>query len=229
MIVSDPVELETVLLSIGEAELFSRHLVERLGTDLTEAVSERLRFSTSADWTPEDRQALLDGVRKLWGPTLEPLLRLEPRWFRAVLGTPEVEGLRTPATLEFQRLAPDRRLSTLVAAIEDGKDTPDAVFSGGFRRLKREFNPRRMRGVPCLVGGSSGGPYTVVDGLLRLAVVDSLTQSSRPIPDQFPVHLGVTERLNGWDLAASDLPSTSTAEPASFAEAAGLEANRSQM
>jgi len=200
MMISDPAKEETVLLSIAESELFSRRMLERVGAFLTEKESERLRYSLTEEWSEEDRRLLLGAMHQVWDGTLQPLLQLSPNWFEAPLDAADLGDLRLTSDPQLANLAPDRSLRTLVAAIESARDTPDAEFSGGYRRLKREFNPRKLRGRPCLVASGRGAPFTIVDGRMRLAVLFSLAGAGRPIPTQIPSFVGLTERLGGWAL-----------------------------
>lgn len=215
MQVSEPVDQETVLLSVVESELFSRRFPIGLGERIPEALNERLRYAPVSDWSPQDRQDVITAVRGLCPELLEPLLRVEVRWFGVSIEEFDLSGLETMALPEFLLLAPDRQLVTLVSSLDKGLDTPDAEFSGDYRRLKRSFRPSEMRGRPCLVGKAREGPFTVFEGLNRLAVILSLDRAGRPVPIPIPAYLGVTDRLSevAWATRAEELGPPSIEEP----------------
>lgn len=202
MIVAEPVPEEEILLAVAQSEMFSRRWARGLARHLPEAVAERVRYSPRSEWSEGDRKSIVDAVLAFPPPSLDPLLRLGVSWSAASLAVSELPELRVVSTSEFLGLAPDGRLSTLVASIEKGRDTPDAEFSGGFRRMKNSFSPAKMHGHPCLVAKVGEGPYTVVEGLTRLAVLLSRSSSGNPVPDPLEVYLGLTERLGEWGLAS---------------------------
>lgn len=216
MIVGDPVPEEDVLLAFADSEILSRRWVGGLARHLSEAVAERVRYSPREEWTDADRSAVLAGVRALHPPCLEPLLKLGVDWHDATLGVQEVPGVYIAMLPEFRNLAPDGHLPSLVAALEKGKDTPDGEFSGGYRRTRNAFAPSQWRGRPCLAARVPRGPYTVVEGAMRLAVVLVRLQGSKPVPDAIPAYLGLTDRLADWDLAPpetlADAPAPSSDE-----------------
>lgn len=203
MQISDPTDEDSVLLSVAESELFSRRYALGLGTRIPESLNERLRFSSLADWSEADRRALVDALREMHPSPLDPLLRLDVKWFEATLETGDFPDLRIVASRELQGLAPDRRLTTLVAELQTGKDTPDGEFSGAFRYLRREFRPALQRGRPCLAAATREGPFTIFEGLTRLAVILALSESGRPIPNAIPAYLGITDRLGEWEFAGA--------------------------
>ncbi len=202
MIVAEKVPEEEILLAFAQSEMFSRRWADGLASHLEEALAERVRYSPRSEWPAEDRAALVDGVRAFRPPLLDPLLRLGVVWWAASLVPSDLADLRAVSTREFQGLAPDGRLATLVDSLEKGRDTPDADFSGGFRRLKNAYSPAKMQGRPCLVAKAKDGPYTVVEGLTRLAVLQSRWSAGKPVPDPLEAYLGLTDRLGEWGFAA---------------------------
>jgi hypothetical protein len=214
VVVGEPVPEDEVLLAYAQSEMLSRRWSQGLGIELKQMFLERVRYSPVEEWTTEDRANLLAAVRAFRPPLLDPVLRLGARWFSATLAASELPQLRLPPSEELRGLAPDRQLSSLVASLEKGRDTPDAEFSGGYRHMKNAYAPGRMHGRPCLVSKVPEGPYTVVEGLSRLAVLLWRAQSLKPVPDQLPVLLGTTERLDEWtDTPGPPDPNVSTATP----------------
>jgi len=205
MQVYDPTTEDAVLLSIAESELFGRRYALGLGTRIPESLNERLRYAPLAEWSPADREALVNAIRAMHLPLVAPLLRLDLTWFDAALDATDLPDLRTPESPEFRQLAPDQRLGTLVTELRWGKDTPDGEFSGAFRHLRREFRPALLRGRPCLVAPTKEGPFTVLEGLTRLAVILALAQAGRPSPDPVPAYVGISERLPEWGFEG-DMP-----------------------
>jgi len=201
VIVSDEVGEEAILIAYAESEMFSGRWAEGVGGHLTQAVAARVRYSPVPEWSDEDRRAVLGAIRELRPPLLEPLLHLEVRWFASSTAPTELPTLGIPALRELQNLAPDGRLGTLVASLEKGRDTPDAEFSGAFRRIRASFDPAKAHGRPCLVAESRDGPYTVFEGMTRLAATLSAVKSGRRVSDPVPTFLGVTARLDEWGFA----------------------------
>ena len=201
MIVGEPVPEEPVLLAFAQSEIFSRRWSGGLARHLTEAVAERVRYSPREEWSEADREAVLGAVRASRPPLLDPLLRLRAGWFDASMEAAALPDLYVPTAPEYRGLAPDGRLTTLVQEVEKGRDTPDAEFSGGYRRMEREFAASRWQGRPCLVASGPEGPYTVFEGLTRLGVLLARRQGGKPVPDPMPVYLGITERLADWGFA----------------------------
>ena len=201
----EPVPEEEILLAYAQSEMYSRRWSQGLATHLEESAAERVRYTPKEDWTDGDRKAVLDAVRAYHPPQLEPLLLLGVAWSSATLAQGELAELRVVSTPEFRGLAADGHLSTLVASLEKGLDTPDAEFSGGYRRMKNAYAAGRMHGRPCLVAKFPQGPYTVFEGLSRLAVLLYRAGSLKPIPDPLSVYLGLTPRLDEWGFASVPL------------------------
>ncbi len=187
----EPVPEEEILLAFAQSEMYSRRWAQGLASHFEESIAERVRYSPREDWSEGDRQAVLDAVRAFRPPLLEPLLHLGVTWSSATLAPGELADLRVVATPELRSLGPDGRLGTLVSSLEKGRDTPDAEFSGGYRRMKNAYAAGRMHGRPCLVAKVPEGPYTIFEGIARLAVLRYRAESLKPIPDPLPVYLGV--------------------------------------
>ncbi len=218
MIVGEPVPEEEILLAYAQSEMFSRRWAEGLARHLTEAIAERVRYSPRGEWSDADRSAVLAAVRAFRPPFLDPLLKLDVVWSEASLAAAEVPRLYVVTDVEYRGLAPDGRLATLVREVDKGKDTPDAEFSGAYRHTKSGFQPSRWQGRPCLVANVAQGPYTVFEGLMRLAVVVSRMQVAKPVPDPIPAYLGVASRLAEWGFA----PRAAIADPSPDHPAAEL-------
>ena len=201
MFVGESVPEEEILLAFALSEMFSRRWAEGLANCLPEAVAERVRYAPRSEWSEDDRKTLLDAVRTFRPPLLDPLLGLGASWSAASLTVTDLPGLRVVSTKEFQGLAPDGCLATLVASIDRGGDTPDAEFSGSYRRVKSSFSPTKMQGRPCLIAKVREGPYTVLEGLTRLAVLQSRASNGKSVPDPLEVYSGVTDRLDAWGSA----------------------------
>ncbi len=210
--VGEPVPEEEVLLAFAQSEMFSRRWAQGLASHLKEGVAEQVRYTPLAEWSEEERASVLEAVRAYRPPLLEPLLRVGATWSSGSLASTELPELRLVVTPEFRKLAPDGRLATLVQALEKGLDTPDAEFSGSFRRTKNAYAPAKMHGRPCLAAGVPEGPYTIVEGLGRLCVLLSRVQALKPVPDPLAVYLGVTDRLEQGDLWAPT-PQPSARDP----------------
>ena len=194
MIVGEAVDDRAVWLAVAESELFSRRFAEGLGRAIPERINERLRYSPPESWSEEDKQAIIDGVRGLPSPALQELARPEARWFAAMLEAPELPELRVAPGPEFGTLAPDGRLVSLVESLRKGRDTRDGQLSGSFRLLSRKFNAKELRGRPCVVAAKPVGPFTIVEGTTRLAVLLARYQRSAPVPLPLPVYLGLHDR-----------------------------------
>ncbi len=214
MNVGEPVPEEEVLLAFAESEALSRRWAQGFSRFLKEAEAERVRYSPRAEWSEHDRRAVLAAVRAFHPPRFEGLGKLGVTWFDALLQAADLPELGVPTTKEFRGVAPDGRLVTLVAALDKGLDTPDGEFSGWYRRLKNSFAPIRMVGRPCLVAAAPRRPYTVVEGVARLSVLLNRSGAGTPIPDQLPVYLGLSERLDAWELLPQSAGSASTPKAA---------------
>lgn len=112
--------------------------------------------------------------------------------------TEELPALRTITFPPLEALAPDRRLGTLVTALDAGRETPNDGFSAGYRQLRQTFDLARTRGLPSVTALTEAGPYVVFEGLTRLSVLHSMKTEGLQIPEPLSLFLGVTDQLQKW-------------------------------
>lgn len=198
MKVSQRVNEEAVLLSFAEAEFSSPRHRAAVAQWVTNVDPNRLLNSEPRDWSEQDRRSATRAVRRYRGPILGELLALEPAWFEAVITAAELPALRPIDFPPFDALAPDRKLGSLVAAMDDGKEIPNDRFSEGYRALKSGFDLTKVRGRPSVIAKDRAGLYVVFEGLTRLAVLTSFRARGEPVPDAFGIYLGVSSRASEW-------------------------------
>jgi hypothetical protein len=198
MKVGRKVRQESVVLSFAEAEFTSpRHRAD-IAAWVRTVDPNRLLHSEPSNWTEQDRRAATDAVRHYRGPVLGELLSLSPSWYEATFTPDELPLLRTISFPAFEAIAPDRKLGTLTAAMDGGKETPGDGFSGGYRALKTQFDFARIRGRPSVVAENKSGPFVVFEGLTRLAILASRGALGEPVPEMIDVYLGITDRATEW-------------------------------
>ncbi|MGA3022584.1 MAG: hypothetical protein ABSE66_07275 [Thermoplasmata archaeon] len=139
-----------------------------------------------------------DAVRRYRGPILEQILSLKPAWYEAAITPEELPSLCPISFRPFDVLDPDRRLGTLVAAMDAGQETPGDGFSAGYRALRSVFDLRKVRGKPSVFATGRFGPFVVFEGLTRLAVLASRSAHGEPVPETISLYLGVSSRASEW-------------------------------
>ncbi|MGP8074931.1 MAG: hypothetical protein ACLQD9_00670 [Thermoplasmata archaeon] len=143
----------------------------------------------------------MEATRRYREPILGGLFTLKPSWHVAEITPDELPLLRPLDYPPFNALAPDRRLGTLVEAMDAGRDTPGDTFSIGYRRLRGEYRAEEVRGLPAVAGRTEAGPYIVFDGLTRLSVLRHRSISGETVPAAIPLFLAVTARIASWKWA----------------------------
>lgn len=193
------VDEDDVVLSFAEAEFTSPQHREEVAAWVDEQARRKRLLSTPPEmWNSFDRRVARSAVVKYRGPILRELLELLPRWFEITMTTKEIPSLRTITFPPLEALARDRRLGTLVAALDAGRETPNDGFSAGYRSLRQSFDVTRMRGLPSVTALTEAGPYVVFEGLTRLSVLHSMKTEGMQILEPLNLFLGVTDQLQGW-------------------------------
>ncbi len=185
-------------LAYSENDSESRH-----GAAWRQALGPRLSgllgTGDRAALTEQDCSRLRSTFHIVRGGYLEPLLRLGPKWHLGDLETRRLTEIRLIRLEAFQAIAPSRLLGEFVRALDADRDTPDDRFAARYRRLRPRFDSNRMLGRPILIGESFTGPLTEVDGLTRMSMLLSRLNSGEPVPEEFPVLLGISARLRDWE------------------------------
>jgi hypothetical protein len=158
----------------------------------------RLRTSPIGSWTDTDCAAARRGVTAIRGDYLRPIFDAKPDWSIGWLPVEQLARVQVIRLTPFLAIAPERDLYTFVRALDEGRDTPGDGFGAGYRKVRPNFDPGRMRGCPILVGRNDGGPYTEVEGLTRMSCILSRHLAGEPRPAEVEVVLGVSPRINEW-------------------------------
>jgi len=197
-----PATEEEILRSFAESEFSSpRHRDEAGGWIQSYTSRTRILATRPTDWSAGDRATAIEAIRRYRSVILDGLLVLKPSWHLGEIGPDELAALRPIDFSPLNALAPDRRLGTLVGALDAGRSTAPDGFSLGYRSLKANYRAEEVLGLPAMAGKSEDGPFVVFDGLTRLAVLRSRSVSGEAVPSAIPVFLALSTRLSEWKWA----------------------------
>ena len=129
---------------------------------------------------------------------LRPLLRLGLRWSYGDLSPSGLSRLRVPDLDIFRHTAPSRCLGDFVLALDRGEGGVWRPLARNYGRMRSRFDPRRMVGVPIVVGATSRGPFTVVEGLTRLSILVSRLGRGEPVPRRIRALIGLGPKAENW-------------------------------
>lgn len=160
--------------------------------------AERLRALPIGAWTETDCAAAVAGVKAVRPGYVGPLLATKPAWFETILPVARLAQIRVIRMGAFLAISPDRSLHGFVRGLDQGKDTPGDGFAAGYRALRPNFDPGRMRGWPVVVGATREGPFTEAEGLTRMCCLLSRHLKGEPVPATFDLVVGVSPRIVEW-------------------------------
>jgi hypothetical protein len=192
------VKEEIVLQSFSEAEFSSLRHRNHVTAWASMVEPNRVLSSSPSTWSIRDRQVAASAVRLYRGPILGQILSLSPTWYEAIITPDELPSLRVISFGPFDAIARDRKLGTLTAAMDAGKETPGDGFSTGYRELTAAFDINKVRGRPSVLARDRSGPFVVFEGLTRLAVLTSRRARKESIPEAINLYLGITPRAPEW-------------------------------
>lgn len=129
---------------------------------------------------------------------LRPLLRLGLRWSYGELPSGELLQLRVPDLDIFRSTAPSQLLQDYAAALDRGGPHLWPPLAKNFRAIRPRFDPRRMVGVPIVIGSSPRGPFTIVEGTTRLSVLVSRLGRGQSRPPKIRLLFGLGPRAPHW-------------------------------
>lgn len=198
MKVQGAIDEDQVVLGFAMAEFTSPRHRDRVAAWVESSMRTKLLAKPPDSWNGVEQRAAREAVLGYRGPILKELLDLRPTWSEVSIVPEELAALETISFLPFETLAPDRKLGTLVAAMDAGQETPNDGFSAGYRALRSKFDPAKTRGHPSIVAVEESGPFIVFEGLTRLSVLQSLKTHDQKIPDPIGLYLGVSDRLRSW-------------------------------
>lgn len=134
-------------------------------------------------------------------PLLSGLKRLGTDWYLGSLTVRELHDLKIMNWPDFVALAPSRKLTELAKALDAGAvPKNDMTFSQAYHAVRKAFSREKIRGFPVLVSEIQQGPYTIVEGYTRLAVLASLFPSQGEHQFELNVIVGVCPKLREWYL-----------------------------
>ncbi len=194
---------EEILASFAESEFSSaRHRDDAASWIPSDTARTRILSAHPTKWSAGDRALAIEAIRRYRWPILGGLFTLKPSWHLAEISPEDLASLRPLDFPPFNALAPDRRLGTLVGAMDAGRDTPNDGFAFGYRSLKKKFRAEDVLGLPAIAARTREGPFVVFDGLTRLCVLCSRSGSGEAIPTSIPLFVALTPRLSEWRWAA---------------------------
>jgi len=181
----------------AEAENDRRHN-RMYSRGLGQALYARVRSGAKQGLDRSDRSLLRATVLSTRPEYLRPLLRLRLQWSYGSLPAEELPHLRVPRLEIFRPSAPSRRLHDLVAALDRGGPALWRPVAENYRKMQAGFDTRRWAGAPILVGGSTRGPFTIVEGLTRLSVLASRWRRGKPVPSRIRLLVGLGAKARDW-------------------------------
>jgi len=97
-------------------------------------------------------------------------------------------------------VSPSLRLLELVQALERGDEVrKEPKFAPNYRALRDAFDPAQLTAAAILVAMNVGGPYGILEGYSRFAVL-LLRHMQGNAPPDIPVAVGVCPQIQEWGL-----------------------------
>jgi len=150
---------------------------------------------TEEEWN--DLESVVSGVR---APLLRGLNRLGTTWYVGQISSEDLVDLRLLNLPAFRGISTRLRLAEFVEALDRQEGLPGVPeFAPHYWALKTGFEPTQIRGTPILVSMNAAGPYGILEGYSRLAVMLSRDIHGNPVTD-LRVMLGVCTRIREWRL-----------------------------
>ena len=148
-------------------------------------VREKLRAGGADTLIPADWQLLERGIRWARQPMLDPLLALQPTWYRGSLPIDVLAGARMINLPAYVERAPSRQFAAFCVTRGQPGGPP-------------EFNRAAMTAPPILAGTTLDGPWCLVEGYRRCcrAIRDHLAGRFDELP--LPVIVGVSPDMPRW-------------------------------
>jgi hypothetical protein len=166
---------------------------------LTPSIAAALEGGDAASLSDAQWAQLQDAVFAVRAPILAGLKRLGIAWYGGKVSASDLAGLRVMNLPQFRIASPSLRLGELVQALERGDYLPDPDFVHNYWDLRDSFDPTNLRAAPILIAMNAEGPYGILEGYSRLAVLLSRLTQGSTLPDT-PVVVGVCARIPEWVL-----------------------------
>jgi hypothetical protein len=186
--------------AVAEVRNDRRH-DRRYSEALSPELFARLEAGRHRGLSAMDRAAIREAVLRTRPEYLEPLMGLGLTWQKGSLPSRDLPGLRPPRLHMFRPYSPSRSLPEFARALAARRALPRrdlGPLRANYRRMRRDFDLRRLRGRPILVGASARGPFTIVEGMTRLSVLCSKYLEGEPVPARVPVLVGTGARAVRW-------------------------------
>jgi hypothetical protein len=148
--------------------------------------------------SPHDWRELRAAVLSVRGAIVRPLLVRVKKWYLAELSPDDIRELRVMNLHIFTSIVPSRGLIDFAASLDRGA-FPTIWDPRFYRALHARFDPRKMHGIPIVVGARDSGPFTLIEGTTRMSVVASRLRLGEPVGDSLPVVLGLGPAVAGWE------------------------------
>ena len=195
-ILSDANEID-VVWEWGRAEIESARFGEGYAL-LSPRIRAALRVGDRDDLAPEDLEQVRKVVRFLRAPVLEDLFRLGTTWKRAGITISEVGPLRVVNWPPLASVDPSRTIEGIARFLDRGGEPPDHAFGQGYRALRPVFSMFKMQGRPLLLAENEAGPYSVLEGYTRCAVIASAYLARELADGPLEVIVGICPQVRDW-------------------------------
>lgn len=182
------------------AEASSDRRIPYVREYLTDGMMREITGKGMSDLSEQELESLEQMILKERSGLLGGLLKIDVEWYSGNLSLEDAESLRIMDWPPFVSLAESRKLLDLVRAFQWGKMPPDhREFEISLLKIKEGFSFDKMVGVPILVAKSKNPPYLLVEGFTRLSAMLLNILDGKQYAGEFPVILGVSQRLDEWD------------------------------
>ena len=188
---------QEVVWNFVSAELDSTRWRRRLLSKLSPTLVAKVRSGDFSSVSKSDHTELKRALVDHRGRFVEGLLQPTTAWSSVALGRSSLADLRVVAEVDFVARAPSRRLGEFVEAA-DSRARPISDFDDPYFEIRGSFDPKRSRGEPILVASDSNGPFTIAEGLTRLACHVSLDRETTVRTGTIEAILGVSPHLANW-------------------------------
>lgn len=196
-----PVSEDGLFWHFAVAEIRSDRYGETYSQVLGPELTSSLRRNSPPELSALDRAKIRAGVMRIRGPLLLPLLKLTPSWLEGELTLEELPRVRVMNYPPLVAIAPSRELQDFARALDGpGPLDGDQSFIQNYRRTRPDFDPVISRGLPIVVAPVREGPFTQIEGLTRLASLESMRRGGKLQASGIRVLLGVTNRFQEWPL-----------------------------
>lgn len=159
----------------------------------------------------EDNKILENALLTFRKRDMVPLQEQHFIWHMGTIPFDGLEQMKIMDWYRFTEISHSRNLADLAAAVERGNfHSEDKPFADNVLRLVNNFDYKKTLGNLVAVSETESPPYRLLEGYSRACAMLILKKRGDFHEVNLPIILGVSPRLNEWELMA--LPQTTSSE-----------------